>query len=195
MSEIIGYNDRVILDQYGASIGGGDGSRSSRPTCSANRTLQFRKELETLINCHSRENGSDTPDFILADYLTDCLTAFDKAVTNRAYWYGHKTHPVPAPDSPNVQDHQSQPKQKHTNMKTTIEIEVEVEYTYNKGDPGYMSGPPERCYPPEPESAEIISVSLNGFDIYEALTTKQIESLAEQCCEEARNEIADRDIP
>jgi len=35
MSEIIGYNDRVILDQYGASIGGGDGSRSSRPTCSA----------------------------------------------------------------------------------------------------------------------------------------------------------------
>lgn len=34
MSEIIGYNDRVILDQYGASIGGGDGSRSSRPTCS-----------------------------------------------------------------------------------------------------------------------------------------------------------------
>lgn len=35
MSEIIGYNDRVILDQYGASIGSGDGSRSSRPTCSA----------------------------------------------------------------------------------------------------------------------------------------------------------------
>jgi hypothetical protein len=69
--------------------------------CSANRTLQFRQELESLINCHSRENGSDTPDFILADYLMGCLTAFDKATTNRAYWYGHKTQPVPAPD-PNV---------------------------------------------------------------------------------------------
>jgi hypothetical protein len=28
---------------------------------------EFRKELETTINCHSRENGSDTPDFILAE--------------------------------------------------------------------------------------------------------------------------------
>src|SRR5690606_13971073 len=34
-------NDRVILDQYGASIGGGDGSRSSRPTCSGSVTLTY----------------------------------------------------------------------------------------------------------------------------------------------------------
>lgn len=27
----------------------------------------FRKELQTLINKNSLENGSDTPDFILAD--------------------------------------------------------------------------------------------------------------------------------
>lgn len=39
----------------------------------------FRDELCNLINCHSRENGSNTPDFILAEYLTDCLEAFDKA--------------------------------------------------------------------------------------------------------------------
>ena len=47
----------------------------------------FRSDLESLINCYSKENGSDTPDHILADYLNDCLTAFDKAVLKRAKWY------------------------------------------------------------------------------------------------------------
>lgn len=46
---------------------------------------EFRKELETLINRHSLENGSDTPDFILAQYLTDCLEAFDRASRARAH--------------------------------------------------------------------------------------------------------------
>ena len=50
----------------------------------------FRSELMKLINCHSLENGSDTPDFILAEYLTNCLEAFDKAMTRRANWYRSK---------------------------------------------------------------------------------------------------------
>jgi hypothetical protein len=53
-------------------------------------TKQFRKELEQLINRHSLENGSDTPDFMLAGYLVDCLAAFDKAVTQRTRWYTPK---------------------------------------------------------------------------------------------------------
>ena len=51
---------------------------------------EFRKELEEIINKHSCENGSDTPDFILADYLQVCLTAFDLAVRARESWYGRK---------------------------------------------------------------------------------------------------------
>jgi hypothetical protein len=47
----------------------------------------FRGELCNLINCHSQENGSDTPDFILAEYLDDCLKAFDKAVSKRTDWH------------------------------------------------------------------------------------------------------------
>ena len=43
----------------------------------------FRKELEKLINQHSKENGSDTPDFVLAEYLNDCLSAYNKAVSKR----------------------------------------------------------------------------------------------------------------
>ncbi len=47
----------------------------------------FRHLLSTLINAHSLENESDTPDFILAEYLTDCLAAFDKATERRTEWY------------------------------------------------------------------------------------------------------------
>jgi hypothetical protein len=51
---------------------------------------RLRKEIEQAINKHSIENGSDTPDFILAEYLTDCLRAFDKATVRREEWYGRK---------------------------------------------------------------------------------------------------------
>lgn len=52
--------------------------------------LTFRVGIEHLINHHSRENGSDTPDFILAEYLTDCLDAYDKALQRREAWYDRK---------------------------------------------------------------------------------------------------------
>jgi len=48
----------------------------------------FRRELAQLINKYSLENGSDTPDWILADYLADCLIQFNAAVKARAEWYG-----------------------------------------------------------------------------------------------------------
>ncbi len=49
----------------------------------------FRDKLENLINAHSMENGSDTPDFILAEFLAGSLRAFDKATKERSRWYGH----------------------------------------------------------------------------------------------------------
>lgn len=48
----------------------------------------FRRELEYLINRYSKENGSDTPDFILADFLEGCLNLFDSAIKTREKWYG-----------------------------------------------------------------------------------------------------------
>jgi hypothetical protein len=47
----------------------------------------FRDCLTLLINDFSKENGSATPDYILAQYLCDCLAAFDKAVIERTAWY------------------------------------------------------------------------------------------------------------
>lgn len=43
----------------------------------------FPYELEQLINRHSMEKGSNTPDYILAEYLRSCLLAFDHAVIRR----------------------------------------------------------------------------------------------------------------
>lgn len=48
----------------------------------------FLSELEDLINHHSRENDSGTPDFILAQYLDACLAGYATAVTARDRWYG-----------------------------------------------------------------------------------------------------------
>ena len=42
-----------------------------------------RQDLLTIIHAHAREQGSGTPDHILAGFLADCLAAFDQAVTLR----------------------------------------------------------------------------------------------------------------
>lgn len=63
--------------------------------CLDARRPTFRTDLERLINCHSRENGSDTPDFILADFLVGCLETFDRTLRRREEWYG-RTKQEPA---------------------------------------------------------------------------------------------------
>ena len=48
----------------------------------------FRKELEGLLNRYSKENESNTPDFILADFMVDAMIAFDDSTNRREKWYG-----------------------------------------------------------------------------------------------------------
>lgn len=47
----------------------------------------FKQELSAVINRFSKENGSNTPDWILAEYLSNCLAAFDQAYAQRDLWY------------------------------------------------------------------------------------------------------------
>ena len=49
---------------------------------------EFRSELQTLINKNSAENGSNAPDFLLAEYLVSQLNTWDQYVTRREQWYG-----------------------------------------------------------------------------------------------------------
>ena len=55
------------------------------------RTLEA--ELAALLNCHSQENESNTPDFILAQYLLGCLAVFTTAVQQRETWWGRNAAP------------------------------------------------------------------------------------------------------
>ncbi len=45
--------------------------------------MSFKEALRQLINENSLENMSDTPDYVLANYMMDCLNAFNKAVNER----------------------------------------------------------------------------------------------------------------
>jgi hypothetical protein len=50
----------------------------------------FEKELQLLINRYSMESGSNTPDYILVEYMTNCLNSFHYATRLRDNWYGGK---------------------------------------------------------------------------------------------------------
>lgn len=51
---------------------------------------QFEEELRKLINQYCIENGSDTPDHILARYMRNCLESYDYAIRDRDRWYKFK---------------------------------------------------------------------------------------------------------
>lgn len=50
----------------------------------------LEKELTGLLNTHSQENDSNTPDWILAQYLLACLKAWNQGVQQREEWYARK---------------------------------------------------------------------------------------------------------
>lgn len=50
----------------------------------------FYHELRALINKHSKENGSMTPDHILASYLERCLQVFDETLQLRTKYYARR---------------------------------------------------------------------------------------------------------
>lgn len=73
----------------------------------------LEQELSDLLNRHSVEHHSNTPDFILARYLLACLGVWNTAVQRREAWYGRAFHqgsisngdvraavPSPAPGEP-----------------------------------------------------------------------------------------------
>jgi hypothetical protein len=60
-------------------------------------TAALEREIREAINRCSAENGSDTPDFILARYLLDCLDAYDRAVRDREVWGSVPATPSPSP--------------------------------------------------------------------------------------------------
>jgi len=71
------------------------------------KKLTLQKEIENTLNRHSAENGSNTPDFILARYLMDCLKAFDNAALARSNWYGNRDKSIEDAHRFDVRDEKS----------------------------------------------------------------------------------------
>lgn len=78
---------------------------------SAPEPVGFLNQLQHLINRYSLENDSNTPDFILAQYLVRCLDNFSLTTGERERWWGRgdpwaekaakypaAPDPLPAPD-------------------------------------------------------------------------------------------------
>lgn len=63
----------------------------------------FEKELTQLLNKHSQENGSNTPDFVLASYLQCCLDNWNLHTRERDRWWGNRSVLGVANEVPPVQ--------------------------------------------------------------------------------------------
>jgi hypothetical protein len=50
--------------------------------------VSLRDDIQSVINQHSRENASNTPDYLLAGFLIACLQAFELGVIQRDSFYG-----------------------------------------------------------------------------------------------------------
>ena len=56
--------------------------------------MTLQQKLAQVINEHSPEKGSDTTDFILAEYLLVFLENFNKTITSREVHYGMAAQPA-----------------------------------------------------------------------------------------------------
>lgn len=66
-------------------------------TQSPTNTSNLARDLASLLNRYSAENGSNTPDFLLAEYLLQGLALLNKTVQARAKWYGRMDAPGQSP--------------------------------------------------------------------------------------------------
>lgn len=58
----------------------------------------LERDLSSALNRFSAENASDTPDWILAQFLLGCLAAWNNGVQQREIWYGRlSSTPATAP--------------------------------------------------------------------------------------------------
>lgn len=53
---------------------------------SSHREPTFESELESLLNRYSKDARTNTPDCVLANYISACLTAYADAVDKRDRW-------------------------------------------------------------------------------------------------------------
>jgi hypothetical protein len=88
-----GENMKPTISELQSIIDNPDGVVEIAPDGSV-VSSDFRKELTAVLNKHSKETASNTPDFILAKFLIICLHAFDVSTNEREAWHGRKQEAV-----------------------------------------------------------------------------------------------------
>lgn len=88
-------SERVVLESFD----------SSTPDQPAERDIgreetEFERDLGALINRYSLENGSDTPDYALAQFMHGCLKVFNSTVVERERYYGRAARYSSGSDEP-----------------------------------------------------------------------------------------------
>lgn len=89
-----------------------------------NDMSDFLKELEDLINRHCMENESNTPDYLLAEYLCGCMKVFATTTAARDKWWGNKNSIVDRCESSELTHIDSKSKR-----MTSIEIKDQLIHT------------------------------------------------------------------
>lgn len=87
-----------VLDERVPYLSLPEGALRPEPT-------SFEERIRQAINFASKENGSNTPDFILAEFLSGCLSLFELTVNSREKYYGREPQliskePNPQPTTP-----------------------------------------------------------------------------------------------
>jgi len=52
--------------------------------------IDFKDDLKSLLNTWNIERDTNTPDWLIADYLVNCLLSLTSLVNGREIWYGRK---------------------------------------------------------------------------------------------------------
>lgn len=61
----------------------------------AEKRVALHKGIQTLVNSLSLENESNTPDWVIADYLVECLDVWNRTTDTRERYYGRTAEVLP----------------------------------------------------------------------------------------------------
>ena len=106
-------------------------------------------DLASVANRHSLENESDTPDFILARFMRDCLLAFGKATVANTVWHSStpgENSPPPIHGKPKEPHEEQQPSSvsgDHRIHDVTADAQTSEHPVEGAGEVSIGSGPGE----------------------------------------------------
>lgn len=79
------------------------------------------KELSETLNRLNAERGSNTPDFVLSNFLGDCLSALDEAINRRAQWYHRFDAPGAESDCAVLREQLEQARRRILDLEVAVE--------------------------------------------------------------------------